>query len=385
MKSYRQLLQGEGATLKKPAIVAAAGIFAVAGAILLLTTRASTTHQLYFGPSTTDTKPVGSTFTAEVRANSGTVPVNAVEVKVLYPADKLQFVGIDGTGSAFDIDSPASGNANGVVTLSRGKVGGVKGDVPVGKITFKVLAAGSATLSFGSGSMLLASSNNQSIVSSTGTATYALGSPTATPPPATQPPTPSPAPGTGKLYLTPATGRMDVPSVVTVGLRMNSGTVPVNAVETKISYPADKLEFAGMDESGVAFDINTPSSGAANGVVTVSRGRTGSISGDQLVVKLKFNVKAPGTAALTINSGGILMTSANQQNILGSVEGATFTLVAVNPFDLSGDGRVDITDVSLMFANWRKTGPGLKGDVNQDSIVDITDLSLMLAKWTGSI
>lgn len=385
MKSYRQFLQGSESSSRRPAIAIATGVFALAGIVLLLTSRAST-NQIYIGPgpgvvepAVIEQVPIGGTIVAPVRINSGTVSVNAVEAKLVYPANQLEFVSIDDAGGAFDINSPASGNANGVVTLSRGKVGGVTGDHLVAKVTFKVVAAGTAKLSFGTGTMLLASSNNQNIITATGSRTYELVSTT----------TPVPQPVVdGKVYLTPATIPAMVSSPVTVELRENSGTIGVNAAEIKISYPVDKLAFTSFDATGGAFDIDTPGSGAANGVITIARGRTGSVTGDQLIGKLKFTAKANGPAVLSIVSGASVLAATNQQNVVKTVAGATVNInspdsVPAIPGDLNGDQTVNITDVSLLFANWNKTGAGVQGDVNKDAKVDIFDLSLLLARWMG--
>jgi cysteine-rich repeat protein len=49
--------------------------------------------------------------------------------------------------------------------------------------------------------------------------------------------------------------------------------------------------------------------------------------------------------------------------------------------DLNGDGRVNLTDFSILLFNWGKSG-GV-ADLNQDGMVNLTDLSIMLFAWTG--
>lgn len=50
--------------------------------------------------------------------------------------------------------------------------------------------------------------------------------------------------------------------------------------------------------------------------------------------------------------------------------------------DLNGDGKVNITDLSILLTNWGKTGiPASQGDINSNGKVDITDLSILLSKW----
>jgi hypothetical protein len=50
--------------------------------------------------------------------------------------------------------------------------------------------------------------------------------------------------------------------------------------------------------------------------------------------------------------------------------------------DINGDGKVNITDLSLLLSDFGKSGISLKGDLNQDQKVTITDLSLLLSKWS---
>lgn len=49
--------------------------------------------------------------------------------------------------------------------------------------------------------------------------------------------------------------------------------------------------------------------------------------------------------------------------------------------DLNGDGRVNLTDFSILLFNWGKSGT--IADLNLDDTVNLTDLSIMLFAWTG--
>ncbi|HEY0979852.1 MAG TPA: fibronectin type III domain-containing protein [Candidatus Paceibacterota bacterium] len=52
--------------------------------------------------------------------------------------------------------------------------------------------------------------------------------------------------------------------------------------------------------------------------------------------------------------------------------------------DLNNDGRVNITDFSMLLYYWQGTPPpGSKVDIIKDGIVNSTDLSIMLYDWTG--
>jgi len=119
---------------------------------------------IYFNPPSQGFS-VGSTITIEVHENSGSAPVNAVQANFSYPADKLTFVSADGSASGFTTQAQSTGG-NGQVSLARGVIGSLTGDQLVSKVTFKVNLAGTANLTYVSGTSLISSSNNLNIIGS---------------------------------------------------------------------------------------------------------------------------------------------------------------------------------------------------------------------------
>jgi hypothetical protein len=119
---------------------------------------------IYFNPPS-QTFSVGSTFTIDIRENSGSATVNAVQANFSYPSDKLTFVSADGSASPFTTEAQSIGG-NGQVSLARGVVGSLTGDQLISKITFKVNITGVANLSFVNGSALIDSTSNQNIIGS---------------------------------------------------------------------------------------------------------------------------------------------------------------------------------------------------------------------------
>jgi hypothetical protein len=119
---------------------------------------------IYFNPPSQNFS-VGSTFTIDIRENSGSAAVNAVQANFSYPADKLTFVGADASASAFTTEAQSSG-ANGQVSLGRGIITSLSGDQLISKVTFKVNVTGVANLSFLNGTSLVSSTNNQNIIGS---------------------------------------------------------------------------------------------------------------------------------------------------------------------------------------------------------------------------
>jgi hypothetical protein len=62
----------------------------------------------------------------------------------------------------------------------------------------------------------------------------------------------------------------------------------------------------------------------------------------------------------------------------GALTFGVLTDEAPCPADLSGDGEVGFSDLSIILSNWL-TSDG--GDVNGDGETNFTDLSLVLSAW----
>jgi murein tripeptide amidase MpaA len=59
---------------------------------------------------------------------------------------------------------------------------------------------------------------------------------------------------------------------------------------------------------------------------------------------------------------------------------APFTLAVANPYDLSGDGVVDGSDLGILLGAWGTSEP--LADLNGDGTVDGSDLGILLGAWT---
>lgn len=116
----------------------------------------------------------GSNLSIEVWADSADQPVNAVQVDLIYPTDKLNFVNVDATTSNFNVAAQASGG-NGTVTIARGNLTPLSGKQLVAKVNFTANASkGKASIAFGSKSTLLSAVSNTSILAATYGGKYSL-------------------------------------------------------------------------------------------------------------------------------------------------------------------------------------------------------------------
>jgi chitodextrinase len=164
------------------------------GFLYSLNSFAATNGSLSLSPASA-TASVGDSFTVTITEDSSTTPVNAVEADLTFPIDKLQFISIDSSSSAFGIQAAANGNnSTGSVTIVRGVNAGSAGitnSQQVAKVTFKALAPGSATISFANSSALVESNTNTDILSTKNSGTYTLQDTTVPPGDTTAPSTPT--------------------------------------------------------------------------------------------------------------------------------------------------------------------------------------------------
>lgn len=129
---------------------------------------------IYFSPSSI-TANVGDIVTVEVRENSGTSTVNAVQANILYPASILEYVSVDAATSPFNIQAQST-QTSGEILMARGVGGGatLTGDQHVTKVSFKVLQATTATLTYKTDTAVVSSDTNTNVLvdsNSKGTAT----------------------------------------------------------------------------------------------------------------------------------------------------------------------------------------------------------------------
>jgi hypothetical protein len=115
---------------------------------------------------------------------------------------------------------------------------------------------------------------------------------------------------------------------------MNGGGTPINAVEADLSYPASQLQYVGINYSGGAFTINTPTNGGGNGSVSIQNGSVTPISGSALIATVTFKALASsGSAAINV-AGSSNLINANTNTTVpyyGSGTSVKFGVVAIAP------------------------------------------------------
>lgn len=130
----------------------------------------------------------------------------------------------------------------------------------------------------------------------------------------------------GRLYVKADDLNASVGEIISLNVRADTGGDLINSVQANLTYPADRLDYLGTSSEGSAFPIKAEEIGG-NGKVSIARGSTTKISGDQLVALVRFKVKAAsGKAVVAIAPGSALVRSSDNANILSISSGATLQL-----------------------------------------------------------
>ncbi len=361
-------------------------IAVVVGSVAVVTSFAAN-EQLYLSPATGSVL-VGNTIAVQIRVNSGSDPVNAVQANLTYDPAKLEYQSTDAVGSAFSL-SASSVISSGSIALARATGGGepaVSGDNLFATVTFKALSgSGTAAIVIAAGSHVVRSTDAVDILANSAGASYTLTSPVvptptpaatpaptaaATPTPGTTPaatptpthtptptpthiptptpvaatptpaptstPTPVPVPPTssGTLYMNPGSSSVTTGGNFTLAVRENSGSTSVNAVQANITFDPTKLQYVGVDDAGADFSLSAITA-ASNGTVELTRAVAGgspAVTGDKLVSKVVFKaIAGSGTATVAFGAGSIISTTVGVDILHQSTPGSVQILAVVVP------------------------------------------------------
>ena len=154
----------------------------------ILPDKAEAAASLYLVPST-GAYTVGNTFLIELRVNSGGEPINAADATLVFDVDNLEVRSISKDGSIFSlwVQEPVFSNSLGTMNFAGGKPSpGYTGATGViFSIVFKAKTAGTANISFSSGSVLADDGKGTNVLDSLKGANYTFVARQITVPPAT--------------------------------------------------------------------------------------------------------------------------------------------------------------------------------------------------------
>ncbi|OGY25817.1 MAG: hypothetical protein A2Z24_00445 [Candidatus Woykebacteria bacterium RBG_16_44_10] len=243
--------------------------------LLLGVTWLSNPHQafaaanFYLSPAS-KTVSQGSSFAVAVRVSSAEA-IDSVQANLSYPADKLDFLSISTSSSAFSLQWENSGGG-GSVRIARSVPGGsVSGDKLIATVSFRAKqSSGSATISFAGGTEAVSAGTSVGGGKTGGTYTFSP----APPPPPPPPPPDTTAPKITDVKVTATTFKgatiewktdEDSSSAVEYGLNNKYGLTAQSEGLTKAHKVAFSSEFL---IPGETYHFKVKSADAAGNLAT---------------------------------------------------------------------------------------------------------------------
>ncbi len=131
---------------------------------------------LYTNPAT---GPKKGSFSVPIYVHGTGVPLNAVDIKVWYPSNKLQYLGLDDTSTKFSLKAQNTNTIYGTygyLNIAKGTISSCSGACLITKINFKVLpgASGEAAINFGVDSKAITSNSNTDVLKMTQSGIYTV-------------------------------------------------------------------------------------------------------------------------------------------------------------------------------------------------------------------
>ena len=131
------------------------------------------------------------------------------------------------------------------------------------------------------------------------------------------------------LRIEPQRGIFDVGSTFTAGIYIDTEGETINAIETSISYPADKLQIVSPSSGSSIIEIYTtpPRVNNQQGRLDLAGGITGGAQVKAgLVATITFRVNAVGAASLQfLDNSKVLLHNGQGTNVLRDTVGGSFT------------------------------------------------------------
>lgn len=284
-----------------------------------------------FGPS--------SSFSVQLRENSGTTTVNAIQANLSYNTSLLTLTSINLSGTAFGLTAQNTG-ANGVINLGLGVSAGspaVSGDQLVATLNFTTTTTGgTASVPFTTGTALVSSSTNTNLITSlsmTGGGSYTVD---------TAPPTVSvTAPTSGSTISAPGT--------VGVSVTASDAASSVSKVEVYI----DGALKSTLTTSPYSYSWNT--SGVSLGSHTIQAKAYDSFNnvGTSTTTSVTLADQTAPTTSITAPSGGstvhgTVTVNANAADNTGGT--------GISKVELYVDGALNATDTATPYSfSWNST------------------------------
>jgi hypothetical protein len=172
-----------------------------------------------------------------------------------------------------------------------------------------------------------------------------------------------------------------------------SAHLPINAIDLTIAYPENQVVIESIDTGTSVITLWTETPYAKDGTIYIRGGtfRKGFL-GEHTIARIKARGTESGIAKITLTDSQLIagdglgteipVTNADGFNeakvTVMTVDGKVSTTATIAIItDTNGDGKVDITDISVFMSAWFTRGATF--DFNNDGKMTFKDFSILLA------
>lgn len=128
------------------------------------------------------------------------------------------------------------------------------------------------------------------------------------------------------MYVSPDAQTLSRGQELSLSVWANSDEEKVNAVEADINYPTDYFSFEKVDDTTSSFPLAVQAD-EKDGKITIVRGTTTPIQGNNLIAVVKLQIKdKSGRARISFTKDSKLFGSSSNKDILKSTKTGTYTI-----------------------------------------------------------
>ena len=134
--------------------------------------------------------------------------------------------------------------------------------------------------------------------------------------------------GSASVLISTASGNYSVGSTVTASVYVNTGGVPINAVEGTVNYSSEYLEFQSVSTSDSIFAFWTrgPIGGGESTTFGGGLSYPGYTGSSGKILTITWKAKKEGSVSVNWSGVRVLANDGEGTNIYGAAYGANFTI-----------------------------------------------------------
>src|SRR3989344_153901 len=192
------------------------------------------------------------------------------------------------------------------------------------------------------------------------------------------------------LFVDPPQAVFKIGDEIEVAVKLKSER-DVNAIEAGVKIVEDEniIEVVDISKSDslISLWISEPAFSKEEKLINFVGGIPNpGFNGEGNIFSVKLKAKKPGEVIIDFSSAAVLANDGKGTDILERKIWATYLIIdnSVPSPDLNNDGKVSMSDISILFFSWGKVAAkNVRYDLNRDGRVGLIDLSILISKMNA--